>query len=87
MSGDTIVGPFSLISPMVTSTLTFNGGNSEPWLTISQDGVMKIGAGLSEDEATRRVAELLASHYSQLHREQAAEIERLKGLLASGASS
>lgn len=62
--------------------LTFSADRLEPWLTIAPDGSMRVGAGLSEDEATRRVAEMLARNYSQLYRDQAEEISRLREALA-----
>lgn len=58
--------------------VTFYGGDTKVWLTISPDGVMAPGPGLSEDEATQHIAKMLAERYSALHRDQAAEIERLK---------
>lgn len=81
MSETTEFFPTSITFTPTTSALTFYGGDTRVWLTISQDGVMTVGPGLSEDEAARRVAHMLAQHYSALHREQAEEIARLKAAL------
>ncbi|WP_192258636.1 hypothetical protein [Mesorhizobium caraganae] len=67
----------------IAPALTFHGGDTKVWLTISADGVMTVGPGLFEDEATQRVAALLAHNYSALHRDQAVEIARLKAELAA----
>lgn len=63
--------------------LTFYGGDNRVWLTISADGFITVGSGLSEDEATQRVAAMLAEAYSALHKQQAEEIERLRTALQS----
>ena len=64
------------------SALTFYGGDTKVWLTISSDGVMTVGPDLSEEEATQRVAKMLAERYSALHKQQAEEIARLSAELS-----
>ncbi len=88
MSADKPEFPTSITFTPTASAITFYGGDTLVWLTISPDGVIAVGPGLSDDEATQRVANMLAERYSQLHRDQAsalastqAEILRLKAAL------
>lgn len=75
--------PASITFTPTDTALTFYGGDTRTWLTISCDGLMTIGPGLSEDEATQRVAKMLAENYSQLHKAQADEIQRLRAALSN----
>lgn len=75
--------PASITFTPNAPALTFNDGDTKVWLTISPEGVMAVGAGLSEDEATQRVAHMLAQNYSALHRDQADRIATLEAALAA----
>lgn len=52
------------------------------FFTMLADGTIELGEGLSADEATQRVAALLAKNYSALHQQQADEIARLNEIIA-----
>jgi len=81
------------LKPIVVPEYVINDSEGKTFLTITSDGRMLIGDGLSEDEATQRVAKMLAQKFgSEVSAREAAdlaEIGRLKDQLAllGGAAS
>lgn len=51
--------------PEHTNTIVFYNNQTKPYLTITRDGRMLIGEGLSTEEATRAVAEMLVKEYAR----------------------
>ena len=62
--------------PITSKDLTPVGfyGSGGTFLTITKDGKIILGEGLSQDDATQATARMLAEQFSALHQKQAAEI-------------
>jgi len=81
ISTDYATASFVFSTPQPTNALQFHG-LGKVFLTISADGVMTIGEGMSADEATQEVAQMLIKHFAMAYvteiAELHAEINRLK---------
>lgn len=77
LRGDRITGPMEgvLTFRPVGNNIHFN------FLTLTNDGKIVIGPGMAMEEATQKAAHMLADTYSQLHKDQAARIEKLEAAL------
>lgn len=60
---------------------------SGTFLTISKDGQIVAGEGLSQDEATQAAAKMLAEQFSALHQKRAARIADLEDALMDALNS
>ncbi len=52
---------------MGETNYSFSMDVNKAWLTINPDGTIELGEDLSADEATQKVAKMLAENYSNLH--------------------
>ena len=81
ISTDYTTASFVFSNPQPTNALQFQG-LGKVLLTISADGVMTIGEGMSADEATQEAAQMLIKHFAMAYvseiAELRAEISRLK---------
>lgn len=76
---DGIVKNFA--TPKDFYSIRFQGGGGGTFLTITKDGQIVAGEGLSQDEATQAAAKMLAEQFSALHQKQAARIAELEAVI------
>lgn len=71
---------FAVIAEDPAPLVLYSQG-SGTFLTITKDGQIVAGEGLSQDEATQAAAKMLAEQFSALHQKQAAEIASLRATI------
>lgn len=85
-----VATPVRVVPPEPSSPVSFQveggDGPSPILLTITKSGVLEFGPGLSQDQASRAAAQLLARHYGEAVTERIAHLvmmlQRIHGLSA-----
>ena len=65
----------ALTSVSAGDAITFSG-QGKKLLSISADGVMTIGEGMSDDEATQEAARVLVEHFAAIYASELAAAQR-----------
>lgn len=71
----------NVVTPKHFFSIRLQGEGGGTFLTITKDGQIVAGEGLSQDDATQAAAKMLAEKFSALHQSQAARIAELEAVI------